>query len=684
MTQFKGIKQVTLTFYNGMTDEEKSGYLFLVRDGEYNGDGSIGNPTSEEIYFGKRKYGDTSHRFVTSVVETFGGLLDSGGGFIFPVGEDDFLTVDETKVDNLYQLLKALDTAINDNKVALKSVYTKTEVDNLLKAFEGCLKGVSVKVGENSTINGSVDENGVATIDLSKAFAAAGKVQDVQVGGNSVVTEGIANIVIPEYTIAKADTPNENAAATYYLTKNGIKIGVDINIPLDQVLKSSSIETVETENTPYDGAVVGDKYIKFEFQNNDVPQYLPVKDLVDVYTSGTAIEVSETNQISVKVASENNFLSVNESNELIVDDITTDKTMLKEDITIEGGPLASDAVKKAFTNGVIPAGTDIQAVLKALLCVEIYPVPTNNTPTYSVSISAPTVTANVKKDTLVEVGQTISFNSVTAKSVTVSKTNPKVSGLTHGYSDTIDGEKNSGTTISTEWTVSQMANQVYELSASIVSGFTGTLPTTVQNAAAGSCVLSSCSLVASEGTNTYKVTEDAPKHTGSHSGIDSYYIVSNLGGRSEEKKTTAINSEENVEKDPSNQSTSFTVTGVYPIFTNGVTASTTDATAAAMEDLASPVSGEGTKLDLMKSGTSFAVSFANQGLEPYRLFLPGSWKVSTAMAINPTTAKFAIDCKSKFVANGTVTRIIQGKEVTYTVYEWASTEGPNRVKFTVA
>ena len=54
------------------------------------------------------------------------------------------------------------------------------------------------------------------------------------------------------------------------------------------------------------------------------------------------------------------------------------------------------------------------------------------------------------------------------------------------------------------------------------------------------------------------------------------------------------------------------------------------------------------------------------------------------MAINPTTAKYAIDCKSKFIANGTVTRTVQGQEVTYTVYEWASTEGANRVKFTVA
>ena len=147
---------------------------------------------------------------------------------------------------------------------------------------------------------------------------------------------------------------------------------------------------------------------------------------------------------------------------------------------------------------------------------------------------------------------------------------------------------------------------------------------------------------------------------------------------------SAISSDNAVELDPANSATTFTVTAVYPVYTNGVTASTTDATGAAMADLANPVEGDGTKLALMKTGTTFAVSFANQGQAPYRLYLPGSWKVSTALAINPTTAKYAVDCKDKFVANGTKTIKVQGNDVTYTVYEWASTEGPNRVKFTVA
>ena len=103
-----------------------------------------------------------------------------------------------------------------------------------------------------------------------------------------------------EYTIEKV-TAESGFASTYYLKKGGNKVGASINIPLDQVLKSSSIKTVTTAGTPYTGAKVGDKYIEFVFQNNSTPQYLPVQDLVDVYKGdNNYIQVSSTNVIQLK------------------------------------------------------------------------------------------------------------------------------------------------------------------------------------------------------------------------------------------------------------------------------------------------------------------------------------------------------------------------------------------------
>ena len=103
-----------------------------------------------------------------------------------------------------------------------------------------------------------------------------------------------------EYTIEKVATES-GFASTYHLKKGGNKVGVSINIPLDQVLRGSSIKTVTTANTPYTGAKVGDKYVEFLFQNNNTTQYLPVQDLVDVYKGdGTYIEVSASNVIQLK------------------------------------------------------------------------------------------------------------------------------------------------------------------------------------------------------------------------------------------------------------------------------------------------------------------------------------------------------------------------------------------------
>ena len=65
-----------------------------------------------------------------------------------------------------------------------------------------------------------------------------------------------------------------------------------INIPKDLFVKSASIQTVTTADVPYPGAKVGDKYIDVEIQNQTDHLYIPVNDLVDVYTGGTTAEIT--------------------------------------------------------------------------------------------------------------------------------------------------------------------------------------------------------------------------------------------------------------------------------------------------------------------------------------------------------------------------------------------------------
>ena len=72
---------------------------------------------------------------------------------------------------------------------------------------------------------------------------------------------------------------------------------IEIDIPKDFLVKSGSIQTVSTADSPYTGAVVGDKYLELtinvqEGTASDSKVYIPVKDLVDVYTAGNGLTMS--------------------------------------------------------------------------------------------------------------------------------------------------------------------------------------------------------------------------------------------------------------------------------------------------------------------------------------------------------------------------------------------------------
>lgn len=117
-------------------------------------------------------------------------------------------------------------------------------------------------------------------------------------------------IQIPEYSVAKQATAEAGFLSTYYLTKDGAQVGEKINIPKDFLVNSADIKTVETADTPYEGAQVGDLYIDLVINSKSADDtashvYLPVNELVDAYTGGNGIEVSAQNLISAKIDTAN-------------------------------------------------------------------------------------------------------------------------------------------------------------------------------------------------------------------------------------------------------------------------------------------------------------------------------------------------------------------------------------------
>ncbi len=141
-----------------------------------------------------------------------------------------------------------------------------------------------------------------------------GAIKSVKVNGVALTpASGAVDVLI---AVEKKATANTGYAASYTVKANGTALSPDIDIPKDFLVKSATLETVTTADTPYSGAQVGDKYIDFTINAKDASAtaehiYLPVNDLVDVYTEGNGIDVSSANVISVVIDNSNaNGLSV--------------------------------------------------------------------------------------------------------------------------------------------------------------------------------------------------------------------------------------------------------------------------------------------------------------------------------------------------------------------------------------
>lgn len=118
--------------------------------------------------------------------------------------------------------------------------------------------------------------------------------------GLSVGPDGLKATVpaVPEYAIAVSET-TEGYLKSYELQKDGVPVGVKIDIPKDLVVTSGEVKTVESPDDPYSGAQVGDLYLQLVIANQLTPVYIPVKSLTDVYVGSTYISV-DGGTISVK------------------------------------------------------------------------------------------------------------------------------------------------------------------------------------------------------------------------------------------------------------------------------------------------------------------------------------------------------------------------------------------------
>lgn len=167
---------------------------------------------------------------------------------------------------------------------------------------------------------------------------------------------------IAEYSVVKQETAESGFLSTYQLTKDGNPVGEKINIPKDFLVTSASIATVETADQPYTGAAVGDKYIDFVVNAKDSDAnaehiYLAVNELVNIYTGGNGVTITD-NAVAVKIDSANaNGLTVDENGlALSKATATTAGAMSAEDKTkLDGLTFATDDEVNAMLTEVYGA-----------------------------------------------------------------------------------------------------------------------------------------------------------------------------------------------------------------------------------------------------------------------------------------------------------------------------------------
>ena len=316
------------------------------------------------------------------------------------------------------------------------------------------------------------------------------------------------------------------------------------------------------------------------------------------------------------------------------------------DITIAGGPINAAGI---FEGNKIPSGTSVQEILTKLLCKEIFPG-TATKPTI-------TVTASGEPSGLHEINSIVTIPAF-GTSTTAGKFN---SGPNDSHIQPVTGSEFSNI----NFTTTKIGFTHYAVAADV--------PTIVQQT--GITVSEGINRVTCTATGTYSAPTGTP--------------TTNLGNPATDPKYTFTSG-------TTSGSKTVSVTGVYPIYSNGKPASDDGKKANAQVESEGPTMTPQTnnRHGLInpddrdsdgKIGGKLWIFFAKQAAAPYTIYLPtGKYKITEAKMLNPTANAYDANVLNNFIANQrTVTLQSGGQDMTYTAYEYSGANGPNCVEFTI-
>ena len=259
----------------------------------------------------------TTVEWVKNYVDDEGGKIDtiSVDNIIQPIDENKNVNIDLSgkadKTDLDYKVDKDIEGATGKARIFNEADGggAKFEHTDGTNSFIGVNDGG--KTGIDAQIYALDSENNGARIDITTdgIYYTVGNDSAAErlIDSNKLIVKNDVENLVDSFDLIKLAEAETGYIASYKLMIGENQVGSTINIPKDFLVKDAKLKIVEIADEPYTGAKVGDKYIDFMINvkigatAETEHIYLPVNDLVDVYTGDdTSIVIDEHNIISIK------------------------------------------------------------------------------------------------------------------------------------------------------------------------------------------------------------------------------------------------------------------------------------------------------------------------------------------------------------------------------------------------
>jgi hypothetical protein len=287
--------------------------------------------------------------------------------------------------------------------------------------------------------------------------------------------------------------------------------------------------------------------------------------LEDVY-QGMVVSVLEDNSLYILLSDSDSDSDGREWKKVGTDinkeEIKEYTNTLSEPITVAG---LSGSLGANISNG--KTYKTIEDILKDLLCKEIYPTPSLMTFNPTINFDGINNATASNHKSLMEIGSVLYLNAVSLNEASITSGYRRGNGFDYGYSVDNDKKKDGDGNPSSISAINVSLSGNYILTETYSPESIGTPRMVEPSENYEDVKFDTGSIVVGLGENKISFKATSPSGSYTHPEYPEYYIVSNLGNTSEDKKlskasevTNTLNSKEDKKE--------IKVTGVYPVYVN--------------------------------------------------------------------------------------------------------------------